>query len=101
MAEHEISTRLQRVVEAAENSEAALFGKIHQHVHAKDAVEFADVHRLGQIHLRERDHPANAWLHLKSTLRIGEMGLDLAERDILEAALGIDAFLGVARERGD
>src|SRR6185437_8904491 len=95
MAQQEISAGLQRVIESAKNPEAALLGEVHQHVHAKDAVDFADIHGFDKVHLCEGDHSANARLHLKSSFGIIEMGFNLAERDILEAALGIDAAFGV------
>ena len=47
MAQQKIAAGLERVVKAAQNRQAPLFGKIHQHVHAEDAVDLADVNRFG------------------------------------------------------
>jgi hypothetical protein len=97
VAEDEEPARLKRIVEAAQNCEAALFGEIHEHVHAEDAVQLAHVRRFGEIHLRERNHFSCARADLVAELRRFEMRVHMARIEVLHAALGVMAALGVAQ----
>ena len=97
MSQQEIAAGLERVVKPAQDRQAAFLGKIHQHVHAENAVNLADVYRFHQIHLHERNHPPDSRLHLKPVLRRSEIVLHLPERHILQAALRISAAFGMAQ----
>ena len=95
MPQQEIAAGLERLVKAAQDRQPALLGKVHQHVHAEDAVDFPDVYRFDQIHLDERNHPPDARFHLETVLCLREVVLHLPKRHFLQAALGIDASFGV------
>src|SRR5215469_10250822 len=56
--EQKIPAGLECVVEAAQDRKASLGGKIHEHIHAENAVELSDVKGIDKIHLREGDQAA-------------------------------------------
>src|SRR5579864_7917178 len=63
LAEKEISAGFEIEVQSLHQRGALGAGKLRQDVHAEDAVEAANINRLGQIHRVERDQAAKARLH--------------------------------------
>ena len=96
MAEEEIAARFQGVVETLDQGTAALFGKIDEDVHAENQIHTADVDGRSEIHLRETDNFAEAWLHLMAVAGMArrKMRGELAFTDAGDAAAGIDAAFG-------
>src|SRR5215467_5286396 len=84
--EQKIATGLECVVETAQDGKAPFRRKIHEHVHAEDAVELSDVKGIDKIHLREGDQAADVRSDLIAVLRRCEIRVNLMQGNFTEAA---------------
>src|SRR6266496_128710 len=63
LTQEEISAWFQVEMQTLHQCDTLCPRELRQHVHTKDAIEPADVHRLGQVHGVERDQAAQPRLH--------------------------------------
>src|SRR5260370_1093807 len=95
MAQEQIPSRFQVFVKALHQLVLAFFREINQNIHAKNAIELAHVHNLGQVHGSEGHHTADARLHHRLGAGSRKVEVALLRADRFQLARMICATLGV------